>query len=244
MTGLDGIISSLSDGRSSWVILAVALLLGVRHATDPDHLVAVSTLVASEPGGRVRRAWSLGLAWGLGHATTLILLGTPIVLVGAYLPAAVQRGAEMLVGVVIMLLAFRLLLRWRRGGFHVHEHAHDGVLHLHVHAHETTRHEHEHSHALGRSRTASFGIGMVHGIGGSAAVTVLLLTTIDSRPEALLALGLFAAGTAVSMAALSLSLGYALGSRSLRERLQRLAPVLGAASFAFGALYALSAIPI
>lgn len=244
MSGLDGIISSWSDGRSIWVILAFALLLGLRHATDPDHLVAVSTLVATERGGRARRAWSLGLAWGLGHATTLILLGAPIVLAGAYLPAAVQRAAEALVGVVIMVLALRLLLRWRRGGFHVHEHAHDGVMHLHVHAHETAKHEHEHSHALTRSRAASFGIGMAHGVGGSAAVTVLLLATIASRSEALLALGLFAAGTAASMATLSLSLGYALGSRPLRERLQRLAPALGTASFAFGAMYALSAFPL
>lgn len=242
MAGLDELISSWSEGGPLWVVLAVALLLGLRHATDPDHLVAVSTLVATESGRPVRRAWSLGLAWGLGHATTLVLLGVPVVLLGSSLPAAVQTGAEVLVGVVIMVLAVRLLLRWRRGGFHVHEHAHDGVSHRHVHAHEREPHGHEHSHALARSSPQAFGIGLAHGVGGSAAVGVLLLATIDGRMEALLGLGLFAVGTAASMAALSLSLGYALGRRPLRERLNRLAPALGAASFAFGAWYAVGAL--
>ncbi|CAN5345698.1 hypothetical protein BH18ACT12_BH18ACT12_06400 [soil metagenome] len=244
MAGLDEIISSWSKGGSLWVVLALALLLGVRHATDPDHLVAVSTLVATEPGRSARRAWGLGLAWGLGHATTLMLLGVPIVLAGSHLPAAVQAAAEVLVGCVIMVIALRLLLRWRRGGFHVHEHAHGGVIHRHVHAHQGVQQRHEHSHALARSGSQAFVIGLAHGICGSAAVTVLLLAAIDSRPEALLALGLFAVGTAASMAALSLSLGYTLGRRACREQLERLAPVLGTASFAFGAWYALGALAL
>ena len=229
MTGLDEIVSSWSEGRPLWVILAVALLLGLRHATDPDHLVAVSTLVATDPERPARRASRLGVAWGLGHATTLILLGLPVVLVGSHLPSAVQTAAEVLVGVVIMALGARLLLRWRRGGFHVHEHAHDGVLHRHVHAHEPERRDrHEHAHPLARSGPQAFGIGVVHGAGGSAAVALLLVATVESRAEAVVALGLFALGTAASMAALSLSLGYALGRRALRVRLQRLAPALGA----------------
>lgn len=244
MTGLDEVISSWSEGGSIWVVLAIALLLGLRHATDPDHLVAVSTLVATDPGRPARRAWSLGLAWGLGHATTLVLLGAPIVLAGPQLPAAVQTAAELLVGVIIMGLALRLLLRWRRGGFHVHEHGHDGEVHRHLHSHEGALHEHGHRHRLARTGPQAFGIGLAHGVGGSAGVAVLLLATIDSRPEALLALGLFAAAAAASMASLSLSLGYALGTRPLRERLNRLAPALGAASFAFGAWYALGALPL
>jgi ABC-type nickel/cobalt efflux system permease component RcnA len=244
LAGLDEIISSWSKGGSLWVVLALALLLGVRHATDPDHLVAVSTLVATEPGRPARRAWSLGLAWGLGHATTLILLGVPVVLAGSRLPDALQTAAEALVGVVIMALALRLLLRWHRGGFHVHEHAHDGVAHRHVHAHEGVERSHGHSHALARSGSQAFGIGLAHGVGGSAAVTVLLLASIDSRTEALLALGIFAVGTAASMAALSLSLGFALGRGPLRTGLNRLAPALGTASFAFGAWYALGALAL
>jgi ABC-type nickel/cobalt efflux system permease component RcnA len=244
LAGLDEIISSWSKGGSLWVVLALALLLGVRHATDPDHLVAVSTLVATEPGRPARRAWSLGLAWGLGHATTLILLCVTVVLAGSRLPDALQTAAEALVGVVIMALALRLLLRWHRGGFHVHEHAHDGVAHRHVHAHEGVERSHGHSHALARSGSQAFGIGLAHGVGGSAAVTVLLLASIDSRTEALLALGIFAVGTAASMAALSLSLGFALGRGPLRTGLNRLAPALGTANFAVGAWYALGALAL
>ena len=244
MAGFDEVISSWSEGGSLWIVLAVALLLGLRHATDPDHLVAVSTLVATEPGRPARRAWGLGLAWGLGHATTLVLIGVPVVLAGSHLPAVVQTTAEVVVGVVIMVLALRLLLRWRRGGFHVHEHAHDGLSHRHVHAHEGLQDEHEHSHALARTGPQAFGVGLAHGIGGSAGVAVLLLATIDSRVEAMLALGVFAIGTAASMAALSLSLGYALGRGPIRGRLNRLAPALGVASFAFGAWYALGTLAI
>ena len=107
------------------------------HASDPDHLAAVSTLIASEPEDGTSRAGRLGLAWGLGHATTLALFGLPIVLFNAYLPDAAQRGAEALVGLVIMLLAARLLLRWRRGHFHAHSHRHGDTEHRHLHPHES-----------------------------------------------------------------------------------------------------------
>ena len=87
MFGLDDRIAELATARRS-AVLAVALLLGLRHASDPDHLAAVSTLIASEPeDGTAARAGS-GSAWGLGHATTLALFGLPIVLFNAYLPDA------------------------------------------------------------------------------------------------------------------------------------------------------------
>src|SRR5437588_7984728 len=99
MSGIDDSIANLAGGHTLLVVLAVALLLGLRHATDPDHLVAVSTLVAGTRERAARRACGLGVAWGLGHATTLAAFGTPIVLFGAYLPHPLQRGAEALVGV-------------------------------------------------------------------------------------------------------------------------------------------------
>src|SRR2546423_11380636 len=100
MSGVDDALANLAGGHTLLVVIAVALLLGLRHATDPDHLAAVSTLIASEPGDGTRRAGRLGLAWGLGHATTLIGLGLPIVLFGSYLPHGVQQGAEELMGIV------------------------------------------------------------------------------------------------------------------------------------------------
>jgi ABC-type nickel/cobalt efflux system permease component RcnA len=156
MFGLDEWVAQLADGAGLAAVLAVALLLGLRHASDPDHLAAVSTLIASEPEDGTRRAGHLGLAWGLGHATTLALFGLPIVLFHAYLPDGVQRGAEALVGLMIMVLAARLLLRWRRGHFHAHPHRHGDTEHRHLHPHDspgTHDHVHRPEARLGRSPT-------------------------------------------------------------------------------------------
>src|SRR5215208_151855 len=124
MFGLDDQILQLSDGGSALVVLLVAILLGLRHATDPDHIAAVTTLVAGDREGAGRRAARLGVFWGLGHALTLVAFGVPVVLFERYLPEALQRGAETCVAAVIVFLAVRLLVRWRSGYFHVHAHAH------------------------------------------------------------------------------------------------------------------------
>jgi ABC-type nickel/cobalt efflux system permease component RcnA len=239
MFGLDQLISGFGAGGGLLVVSGVALLLGLRHATDPDHLVAVSTLLATETDRPTRRATRLGLAWGAGHATALLVLGTPVVLLGAHLPARVQQVADVLVGCVIMTLAVRLARRWRQGGFHVHEHTHGRVVHRHVHRH-ADRAGHAHEHRLVRSQAQAFGIGLLHGASGSAAVVLLLLATIGSRAAAVAALAVFAAGTALSMAVLSLGIGHALVRE--RARLRAIVPALGVASFVFGAWYAAVAI--
>ena len=162
MFGLDDWVSQLADGQALLVVLAVALLLGLRHASDPDHLAAASTLIASEPGEGRERAGRLGLAWGLGTRSRSAAR-LPIVLFGAHLPDSIQRAAEAAVGLMIMFLALRLLLRWRRGQFHAHAHSHGDVVHRHLHPHEHA-HRHDHPHEpetrLGarrraRSRSAS-----------------------------------------------------------------------------------------
>jgi high-affinity nickel permease len=245
MLGLDDHLAQLGDGSTLVVVLAVALLLGLRHATDPDHLAAVSTLIASDPEDGTRRAGRLGLAWGAGHATTLFLFGLPIVLFGAYLPGPLQQAAEVLVGLVIMALAIRLLVRWRRGRFHAHVHRHGPVQHRHLHPHAHAAH-HEHAHRpearLGRSPLQAYAIGLVHGMGGSAGVGLLLLAGIPGRAEALAALALFAAATAFSMAALSSGLGYTLTRGPVVQRALALAPALGGVTLAFGAWYVLGAL--
>lgn len=264
MFGLDESIAALGESGGLLVLLGVATLLGLRHATDPDHLAAVSTLVACDRDRGARRASGLGLAWGLGHATTLFSLGLPIVLFEGYLPEEVQQAAEALIGIVVMAFAVRLLLRWRRGHFHVHPHRHRGVVHRHLPTHGDehgapgssaspgpgTRpehggsplHEQGHSPRLGRSGVQAYAIGLVHGVGGSAGVGVLLLAAIDDRAAGIAALALFALFTAVSMAIASTAFGYALARGPVRSRLPRLAPVLGALGLAFGAWYALGAL--
>jgi cytochrome c biogenesis protein CcdA len=220
MFGLDESIAASSDRASIWVVLAVAVLLGLRHATDPDHLVAVTTLVAGERERAARRAGELGLAWGLGHATTLLVCGLPVLLVGSVLPQRVQQGAETAIGCVVVYLAVRLLVRWRRGElrFHAHPQAH---------------------HA--RTRRGAFAIGLVHGVGGSAGVGVLVLASVRSTGLAALSLVILAVFTAVSMSVLSSGLGSMLVSRPARTSLAAVAPALGGVSLVFGVWYATAA---
>lgn len=168
MLGLDDKIAALSTGESFLIIIAIAVLLGVRHATDPDHLITVSTLVASGDSRGAASASLLGFSWGLGHATTLVLFGLPIVLFNQYLPHPVQQAAEVAVGLVIMALALRLLVRW--------------------HHRRDARHGHSHTGSIGRSPHQAFGVGLLHGMGGSAGVGVLLLAAVPSHVEAAIAL--------------------------------------------------------
>lgn len=218
MFGLDDQIANLGAGETFAIIAVVAILLGLRHATDPDHLTAVSTLVAGDRAD-ARGAGRLGFAWGLGHATTLFVFGLPIVLYRSYLPEAVQTAAEALIGAVIVALAVRLLLRWRE--------SRSGTGH-HVHA--------------ARSPLQAYGIGLVHGIGGSAGVGVLLLASIPDHVEAVVALGLFASFTAVSMSLASSSVGWVLSRGAVQRSFASVAPALGALSLAFGVWYALGAV--
>lgn len=226
-------------------VIGVAVVLGLRHATDPDHLAAVSMLIAGDRGDGVRRAGRLGAAWGLGHATTLTAFGLPVVLFGTHLPDVAQQAAEVAIGVLIAGLAGRLLLRWRGGGFHVHAHRHGSMEHRHLHPHPAEGvhdHSHEPDRRLGRSPLQAYGIGLLHGMGGSAGVGVLLLAGIRDEAQAGAVLVLFALATAVSMAILSCGLGYTLTRGTAVRRALALTPALGVLSFVFGVWYTLGAL--
>jgi hypothetical protein len=225
MFGLDDWIAHLSSGATLFAVAGVAMLLGLRHATDPDHLAAVTTLVASGRERTTRLAARLGLSWGVGHAASLFAFGLPVVLFKAYLPEPLQQAAETSVGILIVGLAVWLLLRWRRGQLQVHPHPH-------VHA------------ARARGPMQAFGIGLLHGMGGSAGVGVLLLAAIHDRGVAVAALALFALCTAISMAAISTGFGLTLAGETARHSFGRIAPALGAASLLFGLWYALGALQV
>jgi cytochrome c biogenesis protein CcdA len=177
-------------------------------------------MVASGKDRAAQRAARLGFSWGLGHATTLFVFGLPVVLYSAYLPEPVQRAAETSVGFVIVLLAATLLLRWRRGAY---------------------RQGSAHTHRATRTGWQAYVIGLVHGMGGTAGVGLLLLATIHSRPLAVSALAIFALCTALSMTMLSTGFGFALSRAPVRSSFDRLAPLLGALSLIFGVWYALGA---
>jgi len=242
MAALDGWLEGFMHGPASLgLILLISALLGLRHASDPDHLAAVTTLIASDDNpDKVRKAGFMGLLWGAGHGTTLVLIGLPLVLFNRYLPENVQQAAETLIGAIIIFLAARLLLRWRRGLFHVHSHSHGGEPHRHVHSHANGG-AHEHAHNK-RTPLGAYGVGLVHGVGGSGGLTLLLLSTISDKTQAAGALLLFAAGTAVSMALLSTALGLAIAGGPLSRNFEKVAPVLGVLGVAFGAWYALGAL--
>ncbi len=148
-------------------------------------------------------------------------------------------------GVIIILLAARLLIRWRRGHFHAHTHSHGGEpVHRHVHSHESDS-SHEHAHRVPfRTPLSSYGIGLVHGIGGSGGLTLLLLSTIPDSGQATGALLIFAGGTAVSMALLSTAFGLAIAGGPIGRNFERLTPALGAASLAFGTWYMFGALGV
>jgi hypothetical protein len=223
--GLDHAIAGYSDGTTTAIVVVVAIVLGLRHASDPDHLAAVSTLAASGREHAARSAARLGLAWGAGHATSLFVFGVPVVLYSAYLPAPVQSWAETSVGLLIVTLALLLLTRWRRGAFRAVTDGCEGCTHRHPR----------------RTPGQAYAIGLVHGVGGTAGVGLLLLASIHNKLLAVVALALFAGFTALSMAVLSTGWGAALGSAPVQRSFHRVAPVIGGASLVFGIWYALGA---
>lgn len=241
MFGLDARLSQLSTGHGAVVPLVVAFALGLRHATDPDHLVAVSTLVAGTRERAARAAARLGAAWGAGHATTLLVFGLPILLVRAYLPAIVESAAEALVGVIVVALAVRLWLRWRRGAFHLHRHRHGGETHTHVHSHSAGA-DHVHHHPV-RTPWQAYSIGLVHGTAGSGSVAVLLIAAAPSRPLAAAALVVCVAGCALSMTVLSAAFARLFTAEAARRQLAAAVPALAASAVLFGAWYAVTAVP-
>jgi high-affinity nickel permease len=239
MFGLDETIATMSDGASLLLVCLVAILLGLRHAIDPDHLAAMTTLIASGRERAGRAAAKLGFAWGLGHGTTLFAFGLPIVLFDKYLPERALQVAETAIAAVIVLLAVRLLIRWRRGFFHAHLHDHEDTRHVHLHAHARAA-GHGHPHPV-RTPLGAFGIGLVHGVGGSAGVGILIVAAVSSTGAAVVALVLLAAFTAVSMTIVTGGFGAGLDSRPARRAFHALAPALGATSLAFGIWYASAA---
>ena len=225
MLGLDDWIAGFSEGAPLLVVLLVGILLGLRHATDPDHLAAMTTLVASGREHAARSAARLGAWWGAGHAITLVLFGIPILLAERFIPERVQQGAETAVAALVIFLAVRLLVRWRHGYFDLHAHPHP---------------EQKHRHGV-RTPLGALAIGLVHGVGGSAGVGVLLLATIPSEPVAVASLLLLAVFTAVSMAVVTVGFGVTLSAGPVASLSHGVVPALGGAGLLFGAWYAAAA---
>ena len=234
---VDAWLEGMLTGAPLVVALLIALVLGLRHASDPDHLVAVTSLVAAD-GGDVRGAARLGAWWGAGHAGALMAIGIPLILFKSSMPAWLENGAEMAVGVVILLLALRIVVKWLHGDFRAgrHPHRREGAPASHRHLRHGGEQEHRHRHV--RTPQQALSIGLLHGLAGTGAVALLLIAALPGKLEAAAALAVFAPMSAVSMTLCTTAFAWLL-TRRLIDPLYRtvLIPAFGVFGLFFGAWY-------
>jgi hypothetical protein len=186
----------------SLALSGIGLLLGFRHAFEPDHLAAVSTLATRQ--GSLFEACRLGLAWAAGHTASVGLVVLVVMVGGLHLPERLWPAADMLVALLLVALGGSVLLRYARGRWHMHQHTHGAGPHLHLHTHAAGP-AHEHAHPRGDARR-SLGFGLLHGLAGGAAILVLLVAAAPTRVAQLAYFLAFASGTMIGMLLVSLSL--------------------------------------
>ncbi len=218
--------------------LALGFVLGLRHALDADHVAAVATFASEERN--LLRSSLIGAYWGLGHTAALVFFGGAVVLLRAAISPSFSRFLEFAVGVMLIVLGVQALRRLRRSPLvHVHTHEHDGTRHSHLHFHAGAA-GHEHRHHVLRVAGRPFVVGVVHGLAGTAAVLLLVVSVIPSLALALGTILIFGVGTIGGMAAMSvlMSVPLALAAERVRtvERALRLAA--GLFSLAFGVFLA------
>jgi ABC-type nickel/cobalt efflux system permease component RcnA len=233
---------------STFALLGIGLLFGLKHATEVDHVVAVSTIVSQHRN--VWRSAIVGALWGAGHTAALLIAGVFVLSLRVAIPNRVSDWLEF--GVALMIIGLGATALWRalrkRSDVHVHEHSHDGVSHVHIHFHDQqTRHEAQraHTHAVAQVGVKPILIGVVHGLAGSGALTLLILAQIQSTWQGLLYLAVFGLGSIVGMLLMSglIGLPFALTSRKLTTVHHRLQTAAAVVSLAFGFWYAYGLLP-
>jgi ABC-type nickel/cobalt efflux system permease component RcnA len=225
-------------------LLGLGLVFGLKHATEVDHVVAVSTIVSEHRN--VFRSALVGGLWGVGHTAALLVVGVVVLVFRAAIPASVANWLEF--GVALMIIGLGLLALkgalQRRSDFHLHKHTHDGQAHVHVHFHEApTRHDQaqsKHTHAVSTIGLKPVLVGTMHGLAGSGAITLLVLTQIGSPWAGLFYLAVFGIGSIVGMLLMSglIGLPFAMTSRNLTGLHHRLQAAAAGLSIAFGLWYA------
>jgi len=216
-------------------LLLIGFLLGVKHALESDHLAAVATLATGQQS--MRSTIRQGIAWGVGHALTLMIVGGAVLILGTAIPTSLSQALELCVGLMLVVLGADVVRRVirQRIHFHVHRHA-DGAVHVHAHSHAERGspsapaklpaigtnvdalprlkldhgfepHQHEHVRAVPLRALA---VGVVHGLAGSAALVVLSLQTVSSLPKGLGYIVAFGLGSIVGMVVLSATIAIPL----------------------------------
>jgi hypothetical protein len=211
----DAWLGGLFDHAPLGLALVVAFLMGLRHASDPDHLVAVTSLVAADDGD-TRAATRIGAWWGVGHAGTLLAVGLPLILLKAELPGWFSSAAERVVGAVIVLLALRVLSRWLRGHYR-----RDAGAHVRV-----------------RTSGQALAIGTLHGLAGTGSVVLLLVAALPTQLGAAAALAVFAPMSVASMALCTSAFAWLLTRPALEPLYASVfIPAVGAFGLLFGTAY-------
>lgn len=221
-------------------ILLVGFLLGLKHATETDHLAAVATLVTRQ--NTYAQTMLQGVAWGIGHTVTLMLVGGVVLALGRQVPPGLAHALEFGVGLMLLALGVDVLRRLARKSIHFHVHSHGADLtHVHAHGHRENdapaagaqaahRHRlanHEHAHGLPLRALA---VGTMHGLAGSAALVLLSLDAVRSWQIGLVYIVVFGVGSIAGMALLSLVIAV-----PLRLSAARLVRLHDATALAFGA---------
>lgn len=222
-------------------ILFVGLLLGLKHATEADHLAAVASLATRRSS--IGQSLRVGVAWGIGHTLTLMVFAGAVVALGREIPASLENALEAAVGAMLVALGADVLRRLWRDRIHFHVHRHGSIAHVHAHSHrgEASPHaqsRHEHRHAASRWPLRALAVGTMHGLAGSAALVVLSVQSVPSVGLALGYIAVFGLGSIAGMALLSvavavplrLSAGYLAGLHGL------LNAGVGVATLALGAV--------
>ncbi len=241
----------------------LGLLLGMRHATDPDHVIAVTTILSRER--RLVVAARIGVVWGLGHTMPVLMVGAAIIGVKIALPARLGLAMEFAVAIMLILLGVgaaagllrRAATRMRVASardegllVHAHPHTHDGATHAHPHVHLDSHEDgdaamhHDHripadtlpSFAARRPLLRSFAVGLVHGLAGTAAIALLVLSAIPQPLWATLYLAIFCAGTIIGMGLITTAIAtpFMVVSRQASWIRQMLVTGSGLLSFGFG----------
>jgi ABC-type nickel/cobalt efflux system permease component RcnA len=237
-------------------IIALGFFLGVRHATDPDHVIAVATIVSRQRS--IRQGAVIGVLWGVGHTITILVVGSAIILFGIVIPTRVGLTMELSVGLMLILLGILNLtgtMRWITENLtpsqlelHSHSHGHGDYIHSHAHGHSPEKHGHTNDETPVGWMDRVFGrlglyhivrplaVGVVHGLAGSAAVALLVLTTIRVPSWAVLYLLVFGIGTVVGMMLITAAIAvpFTFSEKRFASLHRGLGVVSGLVSLAFG----------
>lgn len=200
---------------ATFAIILLGFVLGLKHATEADHLAAVSTIVSERRS--LISSMLIGGLWGLGHTISLFIAGIFVLLLNFQISEQTERALEFCVGVMLVLLGLNVLRKLLKGAtIHFHVHTHNGHAHAHPHIHEESEAKGPHTHHGFAFSPRAVVIGMVHGLAGSAALMLMVIPTIHSRVVGLLYIVIFGIGSIGGMMLMSLLVGLPFHFTALR----------------------------